>query len=98
MPSGIPECHVTISLKRDGSCIHIFFRFIGEKGVSVRSEKEQCDFETCRRISHDKWKCSKSQGKWKEISAEMDALGSALKEKSRAAKKTPKENQNYTRW
>ena len=47
MPSGIPESHVTISRNRDASRIHILFRFIGGKGTSVKSEKEQCDFETC---------------------------------------------------
>ena len=47
MPSGIAESHVTISLKSDASCIHIFFRFICEKGTSVKSEKEECDFDTC---------------------------------------------------
>ena len=47
MPSGIPESHATISLKGDASRIHILFRFIGEKGTIAKSEKEQCDFETC---------------------------------------------------
>ena len=47
MRSGIPACHVTISLKRDASGIHISFRFIGEKGTSAESEKEQCGLETC---------------------------------------------------
>ena len=47
MPSGIPESHVTISLNSDASCIHFSFCFIGEKGTSVKSEKEECDFETC---------------------------------------------------
>ena len=42
-----PACHITISLWRDVSCIHIPLRFIGEKGTSVKSKKEQCDFETC---------------------------------------------------
>ena len=32
--------------------------------------------------SHDTWKSSQPQGKWKEISVEMDALGSTLKEKT----------------
>ena len=32
--------------------------------------------------SRDEWQSSKPQGKWKEISTEIDALGSALKEKS----------------
>ena len=31
MFSGIPERHVTISLKSDASCIHIFLSFIGER-------------------------------------------------------------------
>ena len=42
--SGIPESHVTISLKGDASCIHIF---ISEKGTRVKSKKEECDFKTC---------------------------------------------------
>ena len=46
MPSGIPACHITCSLKRDASCIHFSFLFIGEKGTSVKREKEQCDHET----------------------------------------------------
>ena len=31
----------------DASCVHISFRFIGKKGTSVKSEKEECVFETC---------------------------------------------------
>ena len=48
MPPGIPASHLTMSLKRDASCIHIFFRFTGEKGTSVKSENEQRDVETGR--------------------------------------------------
>ena len=42
--------------------------------------------------SHDKWKSWKPQGKWKEVSVEMDALGSALKEKTDTWKKSCKES------
>ena len=47
MSSGIPASHVTISLKRHASGIHISFRFIGEMRTGVKREKEQCDLETC---------------------------------------------------
>ena len=46
MPPGIPASHLTIPLKGKVSCIQIFFPFTGEKGTSVKSENEQCDFET----------------------------------------------------
>ena len=48
--------------------------------------------EDAGQSSHDKWKSSKPQGKWKEISLEMDALESALKEKTHTWNKTCKEN------
>ena len=41
---------------------------------------------------HDKWKSSKPQGKWKDISAEMDALGLAFKETSNTWTKNCKES------
>ena len=111
MPSGIPESHVTISLKCDASCIRIFFRFICEKGTRVKSKKEcailkramterhtgrsrrvwnskpknhwrSSPVEGAGQSSRDRWKSSKPQGKLKEVSLEMDALGSALKEKT----------------
>ena len=47
--------------------------------------------EDAGQSSHDKWKSSKIQGKWKEISLEMDALGSALKEKKHTWNKSCKE-------
>ena len=48
--------------------------------------------EGADRSSHDKWRSSKPEGKWKEISAERDALGSALKEKSNTWTKSCKES------
>ena len=49
--------------------------------------------------AHTKWKSSKPEGKWKDISAEIDVLGSALNGKSNTwTKKALKENQNFTRW
>ena len=42
--------------------------------------------------SHDKLKSSTHQGKWKEISLEMDALGSALKEKTHTWNKSCQES------
>ena len=41
-----PSHHVT--QEKDASCSHIFFRFTGEKGTNVKSENEQCAFETGR--------------------------------------------------
>ena len=52
--------------------------------------------------SHDKWKSSKPQGKSKEISAEIDAVGTTVKEKTNTWNKScrgaPRENRNFTRW
>ena len=42
--------------------------------------------------SHDKWKSSKPEGKWQDISAEIDALGTALKEKSSTWTKSCKQS------
>ena len=42
--------------------------------------------------SHDKWKNSKPESKWKEISLEMDALGSTMKEKTHTWNKSCKES------
>ena len=43
------------------------------------------------------WKSSQPQDKWKEISLELDALGSALKEKTHTWNKSCKESQNRNR-
>ena len=48
--------------------------------------------EDAGQSSQDKWKSSKHQGKWKEISLEMDALGSTLKEKTHTWNKRCKES------
>ena len=42
--------------------------------------------------SHDTWGISRSKGKWTEISAEMDAVGTAVKQKSNAWSKSCKES------
>ena len=57
--------------------------------------KHQCRssaHEDAGQSSHDKWKSSRPQGKWKEVSLEVDALGSALKEKTHTLNKSCKES------
>ena len=41
--------------------------------------------------SHDNWRSTKPQGKWKEISAEIDAVGTIVKEKTNTWNKSCKE-------
>ena len=41
--------------------------------------------------SHDAWDISQPQGKWREISAKMDAVGIAVKEKSSTWNKSCRE-------
>ena len=48
--------------------------------------------EDAGQSSHDKWKSSKIQGKWKEVSREMDVLDSSLKEKKHIWNKSCKES------
>ena len=48
--------------------------------------------EDAGQSSHDKWKSSKIQGKWKEIFLEMDVLGSSLKEKKNTWNKSCQES------
>ena len=42
--------------------------------------------------SHDKWRSAKPQSKWKEISAEIDAGGTTVKEKTNTWNKSCKES------
>ena len=42
--------------------------------------------------SHDKWRSSKPQGKWKAISAEIDTLGTTVKEKTNTWNKSCKDS------
>ena len=42
--------------------------------------------------SHDTWDISRPEGEWREISAEMDAVGTSVKEKSNTWNKGCKEN------
>ena len=47
-------------------------------GWSRRDWNSKPRVEGASQSSHDEWKSSQPQSKWKEISLEMDALGSAL--------------------
>ena len=42
--------------------------------------------------SHDKWRSTKPQGKWKEISAEIGAVGTTVKVKTNTWNKSCKES------
>ena len=52
--------------------------------------------------SHDTWDVSWPRGKWREISAEMDAVGTAVKEESntwtKAAKQARRQKPNCSKW
>ena len=43
--------------------------------------------------SHEKWRRSKPRGKSKEISAEIDAVGTTVKEKTNTSNKSCRERQ-----
>ena len=43
---------------------------------------------------HDTWDISQPHGKWREISAEMDAVGTTVKEKTNTWNKSFKESAN----
>ena len=48
-------CNVTISLKRQASSIHIFLRFIGEKGTSVNVRKNSAILKRAMTERHTGW-------------------------------------------
>ena len=52
--------------------------------------------------SHDAWDHAKPKGKWKEVSAEFDAVGAVVKERktlgTRVARRARREKPNSTHW
>ena len=58
----------------------------------AKSRWEQLAGEEGGQSSHDKWKNSQPQGKWKEISVEIDAVETTVKEKTNTWNKSSKES------
>ena len=58
----------------------------------TKSRWQQPAREDGGQSSHDRWKKSQPQGKWREISAEMDAVGTTVKEKTNTWNKSCKES------
>ena len=56
-------------------------------GKETKSRWQQTVWFEGGQSSHDTWDISRPKGKWREISAEMDEVGSAVKEKSNTWKK-----------
>ena len=70
------------------------WRTDGQEGIGIPNPRAIGDPRRGEMVksSHDTWKSSKPKGKSKAISAEMDALRSALKEKSNTWTKSCKES------
>ena len=60
--------------------------------IQIQDLLQSSAVEDARQSSHDKWRSSKPGGEWREISLEIDALGSAVKEKKHTLKKSCKES------
>ena len=58
----------------------------------TKSRWQQPAGEEGEQSSHDRWKSTKPQGKWKEISAEIDAVGTTVEERTNAWNKSCKES------
>ena len=64
----------------------------GQGKVGIPNLNTNDDRQDAGQSSHDEWKSPKPQAKWKEMSLEMDALGSALKEETHTWNKSCKES------
>ena len=68
---------------------------IKERYGKTKSRWQQSAGEDGGQSSHDMWKNSQTQGTWREISAEIDAVGTTVKEKTNTWNRSCKESAKW---
>ena len=91
-------CHTRKRLSSVEKTTAVLKKAMAEKSEKCKSRdwcgtaKTRWQQPVGRQSSHDAWEHAKPKGKWKEVSAEFDAVGAVVKEKKNTWHKSGKES------